>query len=627
MMSVINKLLPLILSLLVALTIIIFWEYIKLPYNSENIIIGEYYYKKYNPLNDKIKFLLLIIIPSIVYLTSYLKFNKETYSLNVKNKDYFLNNNKNTFDNCLNLYFLFFIFLISIEFFMLDFKGIIGNNLRLDTFHEGTFLVPPLNYLSKGGLFTSTQYDYGFIANNLGTIFNYFFGYYTIGSIILLKLILIYLIKFILILISKKIISYTNFNFFFKKILFIIFTFFVIYLASYNTGSGYFTPRLAIFLLFIYLLGSALCDNKYLKLKFFVSGIFSSISILWRYDIGVYTNILIVIAIIYLILHREKKKLPFLFLGIIFSWSIFFLIMPIEETKEFFTQFKFISSISDYLLGIEYPKPFSSNSTRWTKALFVIYATCLMLTNLNFNKKYNFNCEVKIFISLLFLSGVVLFNSGLTRSDSYHVKYSSGIYTSVFILISLLFLFNFFETKLKDKFFFKNLSITNSSQIVFSFFIFSFLIFTFVSQNRYGGLTQASKNFIDSKRNIINLIKEEDNVYLSENDISVLKYYKKISKVDDCIQVLTSDVSYPYFLKKPSCTRFFIPTHILKGYTEDKFIDDLKKSSPTFILYESKNNVLLEKLNMPKALEYIEKNYAFFNNYNSYIFYKKKINR
>ena len=250
-----------------------------------------------------------------------------------------------------------------------------------------------------------------------------------------------------------------------------------------------------------------------------------------------------------------------------------------------------------------------------------------MLTNLNFNKKYNFNCEVKIFISLLFLSGVVLFNSGLTRSDSYHVKYSSGIYISVFILISLLFLFNFFETKLKDKFFFKNLSITNSSQIVFSFFIFSFLIFTFVSQNRYGGLTQASKNFIDSKRNIINLIKEEDNMYLSENDISVLKYYKKISKVDDCIQVLTSDVSYPYFLKKPSCTRFFIPTHILKGYTEDKFIDDLKKSSPTFILYESKNNVLLEKLNMPKALEYIEKNYAFFNNYNSYIFYKKKINR
>ena len=623
MISIIKKFLPLILSLLVVLTVIIFWEYIKLPYNNENIIIGEHYYNKYNPLNDKIRFLLLIIIPSLVYIFCYLKFNKDTYSFNLKNKNYFLNNNKKTFDNYLNLYFLFFIFLISIEFFMYDFAGIVDNGLKIDIFHDGTYLVPPLNHLSKGGFFTSTQYDYGFLGNNLGTIFNYFFGYYTIGSIILFKLILIYFIKLLLILISKKIISYTNFNFFFKKILFIIFTFFAICLPSYYTGMGYFTPRIALFLLFIYLLGSALCESKYLNVKFFIVGIFSSISILWWYDIGVYTNILLAISIIYLLLHCKITELSFLLLGIIFSWSIFFLIMPTVEVKEFFIQFKFIASISDYLLGIEYLKPFSLNSSRWTKALLVIYITCLMLINLNFSKKYNFAYEVKIFISLLFLSGLVVFNSALTRSDSYHVKYSSGIYTSVFILISLLFLFNFFEKKLKNKIFYKNLSTTNLSQTVFSFFIFSFLIFIFISQSKHGGFVQGTKNFIDSKKNIIKLIKEEDNIYLSEDDISVLKYYKKISKADDCIQVLTSDISYPYLLKKPSCTRFFIPSHILQGHTEDKFIEDLKKSSPNFILYESKNNVLLEKRNMPKALEYIERNYTFFDNYNSFVFYKK----
>jgi len=72
MISIIKKFLPLILSLLVVLTVIIFWEYIKLPYNNENIIIGEHYYNKYNPLNDKIRFLLLIIIPSLVYIFCYL---------------------------------------------------------------------------------------------------------------------------------------------------------------------------------------------------------------------------------------------------------------------------------------------------------------------------------------------------------------------------------------------------------------------------------------------------------------------------------------------------------------------------------------------------------------------------
>ena len=624
MTSIIKKFLPLTTSLLTLLTIIMLWEYIELPYNNKNTIIGEYYYKKYNPLNDKIKFLCLIIIPSLVYLIGYLKLNKETYSLNLKSKNYFLKGNLKTLDNSLNLYFILFISLVSIEFFMLDFRGFIGNGLVLDTYHEGTYLVPPLNYLNKGGFFTSTQYDYGFFANNLGTIFNYFFGYYTIGSVILLKLILIYIIKLLLILISKKTISYTNFDPFLKKILFIIFTFTVICLPSYNTGTTYFTPRLAVFLLFIYLLGSALCDNNYFKAKLFIAGIFSLISISWWYDIGIYTNILIVISIIYLLLHREIEKLSFLFLGIIFSWFVFFLIMPTEEIKEFFIQFKFISSISDYLLGIEYPKPFSVHSTRWTKALLVIYTTCFMIINLNFSKKYNFNYKVKIFISLLFLSGVVVFNSALTRSDSYHVKYSSGIYTSVFILIFLLFLFNFFEFKLKSKIFYKNLSVTNLSKIVFVFFIFSLVIFAFVSQNKSGGFAQSTKNFINSKKNITKLIKEKDEMYLSTNDISILRYYKEISKDDTCIQVMTSDVSYPYLLKKPSCTRFFIPTHILQGYTENKFIEDLKKSSPNFILYESKNNVFLEKLNMPMALEYIKKNYAFFNNYNGYIFFKKK---
>ena len=99
MTSIIKKFLPLTTSLLTLLTIIMLWEYIELPYNNKNTIIGEYYYKKYNPLNDKIKFLCLIIIPSLVYLIGYLKLNKETYSLNLKSKNYFLKGNLKTLDN------------------------------------------------------------------------------------------------------------------------------------------------------------------------------------------------------------------------------------------------------------------------------------------------------------------------------------------------------------------------------------------------------------------------------------------------------------------------------------------------------------------------------------------------
>ena len=85
-----NKYLPLILSLTILIIVAFLWDYIQLPYNKENTIIGEYYYKKFNPLNEIVRFSFFIILPCIIYLTAYLKFNKETYSLRPSHENYFL---------------------------------------------------------------------------------------------------------------------------------------------------------------------------------------------------------------------------------------------------------------------------------------------------------------------------------------------------------------------------------------------------------------------------------------------------------------------------------------------------------------------------------------------------------
>ena len=50
----------------------------------------------------------------------------------------------------------------------------------------------------------------------------------------------------------------------------------------------------------------------------------------------------------------------------------------------------------------------------------------LMLVNFNFNKKYNFDYRTKIFVSLIFLTGAIIFKSALMRSDVNHIKYTSG---------------------------------------------------------------------------------------------------------------------------------------------------------------------------------------------------------
>ena len=513
----------------------------------------------------------------------------------------------------------FFISLISIDFFLIDFNIF---KSTVDIFHASTFLVPPLNFLEKGTLFKSTLYDYGFVANNIGLIFKFFTGYHSIGGIYFVKLLLVYACKFILIFISYKLVSYIILSDYLKKVLFIIFTFLVISLPDYYDFNSYFNIRHSLYLFFIFTLGTALCDENYLKLKFFLVGAFSMLSVIWWYDIGVYTNILITFTAIYLLTHKEIINFYFLFFGVLFSWILFFIILPAGEIKEFLTQVKHVyAAANQYILGIEYPKPFSANSTRWTKALIIIYLTALMLINLNFSKNYLVTYKAKMFIILVFLSGVLVFKSALMRSDSYHVKYSSGIYTLIFFFVILLFIFQ----KLEDSKVFKKLLI-NSSKSKLNLIICIFFTAFFLLNSHNIGLNYTSikkiNNFFKVKNEIISLVQAKDNLYLSQKQKSVLEYYKKISKIDNCTQIMSDDVSFTYFLKKPSCTQFFISSQIIVGYTENKFIEQLDKASPNIILYKSPKNILVDFSNMSNAIKYINQKYSFYSDYEGYIFYK-----
>ena len=602
-----KKYLPILSSLILLVISIIFWDFIKLPYDESNNIVGQPFFNKFHPINDKIRFLFFITPSVLIYLFFYLRVNTNTFNFNIKSKEYFLygiNNKEIYYDNSLNFYSYLFILLITLEFFSLDLNRYIHT---VDMFHDGTFLVPPLNYIENKELLKSTIYNYGFIGNNLGLLSNFVLGYYSIGSVTFISLILIYLNKVFIILISKKIISYLNFEEIIKKLLFIIFTFFLIVSIPHYFGG----PRTSLFLFFIILLGSALCDNSFSKFKILLVGIFSLVSLLWWFDIGFYTNILIILTAIYLILNKENKKLLVLLIGIISSWSLFLLIVSLEEIKEFFYQLNFIYSTSHYSLSIEYIKPFSANSGRWTKALIVIYMASLMLIHLNFSKKFFVNYKFKIFVSLLFVAGVIVFNDALMRSDSMHVKSSSGLYTSVFVLLILVFLFQRIEIITKIKRLIYNLKFIN-----FNLVIFILLSLAFLSSSKI-------TNIFYAKNNIKKLVKAEDSLFLDNNLSAFLKRYEELSKTDDCVQVLSSDVAVPYFLKKPSCTQFFMPVFILNGITENKFIDQLDKSSPNIILFKSPNIILLDTLNMPNALKYVEEKYSFYENYNGYIFYKK----
>ena len=605
-----RRIYPYLWSIIALFLATIAWEQIKIPYNQNNLIQGEFFFKKYNPINEVLRVLTFILSPIFIFLISYLIcFKKETYKINPYSNEFFLkkenNFNNNELINKTSYIILFFTIL---NFFIIDFNSHVT---EIDIFHEGTPLVPPLNHFFNGTLWLSTLYDYGLVGNNLGSLVSKFTGNYSIGSVRFVQLFLLFSNKILLIFICRKLILSLNFDKYTKNIFYIVLTLSVIGFINYNVGAiSYFPPRSCLFLLFIFITIEALIANKNSFWKTFIIGNFSLLSILWWIDIGIYINLIIVVLLIYLVTQKEYLKIIYILFGIFFAWFIFIIYFPIGEIKEFFYQINFITSISGYLLGLEYPQPFSAHSSRETRALLLIIFTGIFVIIFNFNKKININFSTKFIISILFVSSVIFFQSSIMRTDAPHIKYSSGLYMFIFYFSILYFLFHKLKNK-KISFFFKKIS-TN-------FVVVSFICFFIIINIKVLNLS----NVFKIKNNVFALIYAKDMKFLSNEYKDFLKFYSELSREDNCVQVLSDDIALPYLLKKPSCTQFFIPGHILSGWNEDKFIIQIDKSNPQFILYSSPLVWINNKKNMPNVASFIQENYHLYIDYLGWHIYKK----
>ncbi len=606
-----KKFYPYLLLIISLFFVTFIWDKVRIPYDQTNLIQGEFFLKKYNPINETLRFLIFVFVPLFVFLISYIQCHKnETFKINPYSDEFFLKKKIPIFNDAEIINKITFILLtiISFDFLIIDFKLHI---FELDNFHEGTSLVPPSNYFFNNSFWLSTLYDYGFGGNNLGLFISKITDHHSIGSIRFVKLFLIFFNKILLVFICRKLSLTLNFNQNIKNIFFISLSLITIGFMNYSAADiSYYPPRSCVFLLFILLANEAIVSNKNSFLKPFIVGIFSLISILWWIDIGVYINTLIIVLFIYLLIQKEYLKIIYILLGIFVAWIIFFIYFPISEINEFFYQIKFILSISGYLLGLEYPEPFTSHATRETKALLLVILSGIFVIILNLNKKINLDFSTKIIICILFISSIIFFQTSMMRSDTPHIKVASGSYMFLFYFgLLYLFFYNLQNTKFITVF--KKIS-SNYVLILLTCF---FLILNFKILN--------ISNIFNFKTNIQTLIYAEDELFLNDDYKIFLKYYSEISEDDDCVQILSDDVSLPYLLKKPSCTQFFIPAHILIGWNEDKFIEQINKSKPNFILYASPIIWLNNKKNMPNVDLYIKNNYNHYNDFKGWKIYEK----
>jgi hypothetical protein len=600
-----------ILSLLFSIVLCTFlWDHISLSYDEGNTIKGDFYKNKYNPKNEILRFILFVGLPLLVYFLTYIK-TIPAYSL-TNRKNFFLKREELSSEDLKKKYIFnyitfFFILLISFEFLVIDFNDYL---FKIDTHHEGTFLTAPQNYLYKNSFWISTFYDYGMLGNNIGLIFYKISGEYNLGSIRLGSIILLYLNKIVLIFLSRKIVLAINYIKF-KELFYIILTILILTLSSYTDYNlSSFSPRSFVLLLFILVSVNTFKSKKINHKNIFILALFSAFSLIWYIDIGIYINFLIILFSLYLIFEREYRLFISLFLGVFLSWILFIYFFSLSELIEFFNQTKIILNISGYLLGLEYPQPFSEGSIRFTKALLAIILCGIFLINLLFNKKNYSSYDLKITLIILFLTSSLVFQSAIMRSDTPHIKYTSGFYTylNIFFILNIIFLY--YEKFLNNLLILKN-----------KYFLISLLIVIFFTTQEVN--IKNSANIFDFKKNIFGLHKQKNEIFLTDKYKRFIKDFTLLSTKDKCVQQLNDDNALPYFLNKPTCTKYYVNAHILTNHTENNFLIELKKSMPEYIVSESNINWFKFRNNYPVASSFVRDNYSFFKRYESWVIIRK----
>ena len=590
-----------------------FWEYIKIPFDTSITIKGEHYLPQlHNPLNDSIRFIMFVFIPLFGYLIYNFIINQTKFFIFFKNNFLILEKNSNNFytnEDLSKISFIFFIFLF-VEFLSLDFKNFIS---EIDMFHEGLWLTA-----SSNKIYTNEFWKSSYIGRGLfGNFYNYFawkiFDTNTVGISRYIPLIFTLLNKLILILIAKSLIEKTNSDKIIKNIFFIILGFLVIDLFDYDiTAGSYF--RLFLLLVLTLLLLKYFEYFEKTSFSIFVIGLLSSISLFWFIDIGFFVNFIILFLFIFLFLNKLYTNITLLTISIILGWTFFYINLGKIEFIEFIINTYNIIETIEYIQGLIYPTPFFSKDTRSTKALLIILLTGLLIINILINKKKKILFNLKLSLIFLFLISCVSFKIALSRSDTVHIK--AGLLLShipfYFILIKYLI------ENYKIINYLKRTNIPKNFFLILIFTIFSIFMFLKNENTNIKNIT----NFYSSSKSLIN---KNDFSFVNNDYKEFIIYYRNLIQDDKCVLIFTNENALPYFLKKPTCSKFYTAYTSSPESLQKRFVEEIRDKIPSYVVYESqidyydKPNVTLNIVN-----NYILDNYTLLEKINKWTIYKIK---
>ena len=613
-----------ILTLASLLLGVFLWNKISLPYSNPENVYGILSVNKFNPLNNDLRFIILI---SLVFGTFFLSLIFYKKNMNTFNEIIFFEKKKKTIENYkyLNVVFLVFLTFVTFEFLSMSYPL-----NEIDFFHEGERLTPAKNYVLNGKMWSGVFFNHGAFTDLFGTVIGWkIFGNETIGSHRLIILIFIFFTKLILLILTFKIAKLIKSDETTKIIYFSLIAISVLQLTEYTAGATrpYLTYKdLPCLIFLIFSMEILLKQNK--NHYAFLIGLISSISVFFQLDRGIYTNVLILFLFVFFLLRKEFKIAALIFLGLILSWSILYFFIGSEEFSFFINDTYHYLTIRGFLNGYIYPTPFISEKFYTTKGILIIIISGLLIIYSLLVKNEKKDNSLIFYFFIIFLLGLLAYKNALNRSDPSHIRYS--ISYPIF-LICLIF-FKEISFNINKKLNSYNLGL----KFVASLSIILFLSVLIINNSYLKGKhsPKTVNNLINLKNRVKEYVELSDKNFVQNRLLPVIDYYKKISEEDNCVQPFTNETVWSYLTHKQMCTRFSIIWFAASDKFQKDFINQLSSSNARYVLMDAPysiggagklwaDGIPYEKRH-PLIYQYFSENFKFHKNINGWIFFERK---
>ena len=546
------------------------WNNISFPLKNTNQTVGFLTVKNLNPFNDTIRYILIIGIPLSVYFFLKILFLKKKIKLNFLFQifDYKIEE-KNLDYKEVKYYFLLLILLIFIQFISFD-----HTYKKLDYLHDGDYLTPAFNFFNGNGIWSSAFTSHGgsdiFYASLAWKLFNNI----SIGSVKVFMSIYIITLKIISIFFVFKLMHLSNLNLNGKKFFFVILSIIVLSFSNFQFPMNYsiISYRDLYYLLFFIFLIDFIYKRS--SASFWLLPIISFFTPLMHIDTGVYLTLLFFLVLFYLLVLKEFKSFIKISSIYIMLWISLIIFVGLFEFLSFFNHLIYMIKYVDLVHGLQHPQPIFSignneHGFRGTKGLALQLLACVIVVREIFFKKNRSNKDKILLIFLIFMS-IIAYKNALGRSDAQHIRMSSD-----FPLIILSFFIIEYFLKLLQKPKKIRLQLINKTSYLIILFIFLVSVVNFDYKN------------INKNKSFISSIYNDDYNFLDQDSKEFIKISDNYFKKENCIFNFTTDISFPYFIKKKTCNKYFSPWLISGTKLENKYIDDLKNIEHRYILYSS----------------------------------------